>query len=381
MKKPSLRWTFFDRLRVYTFVIPQKLGEGVYFMEKQIELKHHVHDYECMWNGIEDLYSRDTQETLPPSFFFSLASFGSFCYQNTPNAELKRMIAFGDGRTKQMYQFLAPIVGFEYRHYTYPTFEQALKKAKAEVCAGYPVVLGALDMYYLPYYAKLYHKEHIPFHYALMAGFDDGARECSLLDCGRYEAQRLPYDELRPAWGCSYPGLSKPNTICTVRMHAVKNKYQIAKEALAQKAALFLHPPVSFVGSKGFDKLIQDLPKLKTGLIEEDYKKLFTSLVTFLGSVPTVPNALRGSEAQDEVSFCGGFDKISRILYDLGDEYDAKQLLAAAVQFEKGAGVVTAITNSIVEGLTTGKDNTDELQKLFAQTKQIMTDGFTLLQA
>ena len=349
-------------------------------MKKQIELKHHVHDYECMWNGIEDLYIKETQEILPPSFFFSLASFGSFCYQNTPKAELKRMIAFGDGRTKQMYRFLAPIVGFEYRHYTYPTFEQALKKAKTEVCAGYPVVLGALDMYDLPYYAKLYHKNHIPFHYVLMTGVDDDAGYCGLLDCGRYEVQWLPYDELRRAWDCSYPGLSKPNTVCTVRMHATKNKYQIAQEALAQKAALFLHPPVSFVGSKGLDKLIQDLPKLKMELTQEDYKKLFTNLVTFFGAVPTVPNALLGSEAQDEVSFCGGFDKISRILYDLGNEYEAKQLLAAAVQFEKGAGVVTAITNSIIENVTAGKDNTGELQKLFAQTKQIMTDGFTLLQ-
>lgn len=26
-------------------------------MKQIIELKHHSHDYECMWNGIEDLYS------------------------------------------------------------------------------------------------------------------------------------------------------------------------------------------------------------------------------------------------------------------------------------------------------------------------------------
>ena len=44
-----------------------------------------------------------------------------------------------------------------------------------------------------------------------------------------------------------------------------------------------------------------------------------------------------GQRSAGRRSFCGGFDKISRILYDLGDEYDAKQLLAAAVQFEKGA--------------------------------------------
>ncbi len=30
----------------------------------------------------------------------------------TPKSDLKRKIAFGDGRTKQMYEFLAPIVGY-----------------------------------------------------------------------------------------------------------------------------------------------------------------------------------------------------------------------------------------------------------------------------
>ena len=82
-----------------------------------VQLKHHFDDYECMWNGIEDLYINQTGEQLPPSFFFVLAGFGSFCYMKTNKDEFKRMVAFGDGRTKKMYEFLAPIVGFEYKHY------------------------------------------------------------------------------------------------------------------------------------------------------------------------------------------------------------------------------------------------------------------------
>ena len=115
--------------------------------KKLITLKHHLDDYECMWNGIEDLYIQDTKDKLPPNFFFCLSSFGSFCYMKTPKSDLKRMVALGDGRTKQMYEFLAPIVGFEYKHYEYKTFDQVIKKAKAEIDAGHPTVLGALDMY------------------------------------------------------------------------------------------------------------------------------------------------------------------------------------------------------------------------------------------
>ncbi len=37
----------------------------------------------------------------------------------TNKSELKRMVALGDGRTKKMYKFLAPIVGFEYKHHEF----------------------------------------------------------------------------------------------------------------------------------------------------------------------------------------------------------------------------------------------------------------------
>lgn len=343
--------------------------------EKLIKLKHHMDDYECMWNGIEDLYIRDTGEKLPPSFFFSLSSFGSFCYMKTPKSDLKRMVALGDGRTKQMYEFLSPIVGFDYKHHEYKTFEQAIKKAKAEIDAGYPLVLGALDMYYLPYYSKLYHGDHIPFHYVLMVGYNDDAQCIYLLDCGREEVESLSYDELRHAWNCSYPGLSKPNTVCTVRMNTTKNKYLIAKEALAQKGEMFLNPPVGFVGRKGFVKFIHELHKLKSELTKEDYDKILANMVTFFGTVPTVPNALRGIKEPDEVSFGGGFDKMSRILLDMGREYGNEAWLVASDRFAEGAATISEITNVIVAYLTGENDKTYELPGLFTKVMDIMTEG------
>lgn len=347
--------------------------------KKLITLKHHAHDYECMWNGIEDLYIRDTGEKLPPSFFFILSAFGSFCYMKTPKSDLKRMIALGDGRTKQMYEFLAPIVGFEYKHYEYKTFEQAIKKAKSEIDTGYPPVLGALDMYYLPYYSKLYHRDHIPFHYVLMIGYDDNAQCIYLLDCGRKEVQTLLYDELRHAWDCSYPGLSKPNTVCTVRMNSTKKKYQIAKEALAKKSEMFLNQPVSFVGRKGFEKFIRELPKLKSELAKADYDKVLANMVMFFGTVPTIPNALRGINEPDEVNFGGGFDKMSRVLHDMGRECGNETWLEVSGRFEEGIVIISKITNVIVAYLTGENDKTDELPGLFTSLMGIMTDGFVLL--
>ncbi len=83
----------------------------------------------------------------------------------TPKSDVKRIIVLDDGCTKPMYRFLAPMAGFEYK-----TFGQAIKKAKAEIDAGYPTVLGALDLYHLPYYPKPYQKVHVPLR------FDDRLR-------------------------------------------------------------------------------------------------------------------------------------------------------------------------------------------------------------
>lgn len=347
--------------------------------KKLIMLKHHADDYECMWNGIEDLYIRDTGEQLPPSFFFSLSSFGSFCFMNTPKSELKRMVALGDGRTKQMYEFLAPIAGFEYKHYEYRTFEQAIRKAKTEIDAGFPVVLGALDMYYLPYFSKLYHGDHIPFHYVLMVGYDDAAQCIYLHDCGREEVQMLSYEELRLAWDCNYPGLSKPNTVCVVRMNTTKSKYQIAKEALTKKGEWFMNPPVGFVGRKGFEKFIHELPKLKSELTKEDYDRVLINLVTFFGTVPTVPNAVRGIKEPDVVSFGGGFDKMSRILLTMGKEYGNEVWIKTSERFTEGATIISNITKVIVAYLTGKNDRTDDLPGLFTSVMDIMTDGFVIL--
>lgn len=59
-----------------------------------------------------------------------MSGFCSFAYIKTNKSDIKRMVSFGDGRTKQMYKFLAPIVNFEYNFIESKTTELALKKPK-----------------------------------------------------------------------------------------------------------------------------------------------------------------------------------------------------------------------------------------------------------
>ncbi|MCC0637474.1 BtrH N-terminal domain-containing protein [Clostridioides sp. ES-S-0001-02] len=348
-------------------------------MRKIIEIKHHLHDYECMWNGIEDIYMNKMGESLPNDFFFLLSGFGSFCYLKTNKKELKKMVALGDGRTKKMYEFLAPIVGFEYKHYEFKKYEQALKKAKSEIDSGYPVVLGALDMYYLPYYEKLYQKEHIPFHYVLMVGYDDIEERIYLYDCGITDLISISYDELCECMNCSYPGLSKANTICTVRMNSSKNKYQIAQEALAIKRDMFLNPPTGFLGYKGFEKFIKELSQWKHELEKDDYDRILANMVMFFGTVPTIPNAIKGIEEPDSVEFKGGFDKMSKMLKSIGTEYKNDCWVQVAEIFEESAIIIEKISNIIIDYLLNKDDETEKLPLLFSEILKQMKSGYLML--
>ena len=348
-------------------------------MRKIIELTHRMDDYVCMWNGVEDLYIRDTGEKLPPKFFFVLSSFGSFCYMKTPKAELKRMVSLGDGRTRKMYEFLAPIVGFDYKTYEYKSFERALAKIKAEIDAGYPCMIGALDMFYLPHFEKIYHREHIPFHYELATGYDDEAQILYFVDCGRDHIQKISYDELQLAFNCSYPGLSRPNTVWTVRMQTSKGKYEIAKEALAKKKELYLNPPVGFIGYRGFEKFINELPDWKEELSKEDYDKILYNMVQFFGTVPTIPNKLRGIDEEDIMEFGGGFDKAAVVLSRLGKEYNDISTTTAAEIFADTALVITQIKEVIVDYLSNKCDGTNQLPELFAKVANSMKCGFEAL--
>jgi hypothetical protein len=350
-------------------------------MQALVNLKHHFDDYECMWNGIEDIYMNTTGETLPSSCFFTLAQIGSVCYRKTDRAEMKRTVALGDGRTKKMYAFLAPIIGFEYQHYEFSRFERAMQKAKSEIDAGYPVVLGALDMFYLPYYPTLYQKYHIPLHYVLMVGYDDENACVKLYDCGREDLLSIGYADLRKSMDCAYLGLSHANTVCTVRMDRPNSKFQIAQQALLKKAEWFRNPPAKFLGRKGMEKLICDLPKWKTELSLDEYDQVLTNMVLFFGTVPSLPNLLQGSSEPDLLKFMGRLDVASDVLSSLGTEFEQSNWIKAAASFLNAGRSIEQITNIVVNYLTKKADETRFLPEAFSDVLAGMDEGFTLIKS
>lgn len=321
-------------------------------MKKIIEnFTHHFDDYECMWNGIEDIYMNKTGEKLPSQFFFAMSGFCSFAYIKTNKSELKRMVSFGDGRTKPMYKFLSPIVNFDYHFIESKTPEIALMKAKKEIDNNFPVVIGALDMYYLDYFKNIYHKEHIPFHYFLMVGYDDEKKKVYFYDCGRCELMNLSYSNLYLAMSASYKGLSNPNTICTIRMEKPNSKKEIFIKAMKIKSEQFINPSTSFLGVNGIKKLAKEIVKWEQTLGKEETKKILKNLVEFCGTVPTTPNRLKGINKKDDITFACSRDKMSKVLIEVGNEYQNDDIKNAGYLFGESGKHFEKLCNLFIDYL------------------------------
>ncbi len=349
-------------------------------MRKIIEnFTHHQDDYECMWNGVEDIYINKTKDTIPNQFFFAMSGFCGFAYIKTNKADLKRMVSFGDGRTKKMFEFLSPIAGFDYHFIECKTPETALSKAKKEIDLGYPVVIGALDMYYLEYYPKLYHKDHIPFHYILMVGYDDELENIYLYDCGKKEMLELSYTNLFLGMGAEYEGLSRQNTICIIRMDKPNRKKHIIKAALEYKANLFINPPAGFLGIKGIKKFARELPGWEKELGKEETVKIIKNMVYFFGSVPTTPNKLLGINEKDAVTFMCSRDKMGKVLKDLSIEYENEQFEKAGDLFYKSGQEFEKLCSVFIDYIIGSSEYKIEASNILLSIADLEYNAFKLI--
>ena len=182
---------------------------------KLIELSHKVCSYSCMINGLEDLYEQKTGVRLPDYLFLHLSGLLGFVYIKNKNAPTPRMVFWGSNIARYQYEALADVVGFRWQMMSDRSFRFTLKRAKKAIDRESPALLGALDMYHLPYYEKFYHNFHVPIHHVLMVGYDDAQETVFVLDCDRPDVQSIPYLDLEQAWNVHISGLGKKNTFYT----------------------------------------------------------------------------------------------------------------------------------------------------------------------
>ena len=166
---------------------------------KIIEIKHHLSSGCCMCSGIEDLYATKTNQSIPEVFLLALGSFGETVFIKMNNSEKPYMFSANDARPKTVYENLKDELGLDYKIIVGRTVKYAKKSIIKEIDEGYPVVLGPLDMFYLPY-LKMYHVEHIPIHYVLMTGYDEEKNCVLIYDCDREDIIELAVSDLELSW-------------------------------------------------------------------------------------------------------------------------------------------------------------------------------------
>lgn len=344
--------------------------------KKVIKLAHHVCDYECMWNGIEDLYHEKSGEKVPDSFFFSLSGIGNFVYLKFNKGILKRQAAWNDGRTKQMYKCVSDIIGFNYKHIEGRKFFYAMKKIKEQIDIDKPVVLGCLDMYYLSYYPKFYYKEHIPIHYVMMIGYDD-AKECAyILDCGVEEIQEITYELLEKALNIEKNTLSDKNAFCIIDFHEnIKSIIEIAKEGFEKKAEKMLNPPVGFIGIKGMRKLASEINQWPFELSSAEYEEALKSIAMFTGTVPVLPSRLKENEVE-EIKHMAAREKLSQVLDNLGKEYGIEEWIMAADLFLESGKMLEQMTKQITDYLVKERTELTELSNEILSIADIEEKAF-----
>ncbi len=339
---------------------------------KLLSIGHHVDDYECMWNGIEDLYVQKSGEWIPKQFFFTLSGKGNFTYLKSNTDAVKRRVAWGDGRVKQIYKEISDIVGFQYRHIEGKSFESALQAARKQIDMGCPVILGCLDMYYLHYYPKFYHKMHIPIHYIMMIGYDDDKQLAYVLDCGMEDVQSIPFDALAEAMNVEIKGLSHRNTICTIAFQQeLKSTIDIAKEGFHRKVIKMLESPVGFAGIRGMYKFAKEFPRWQEELTKEDYMAVLQNIIEYSGTVPKMPNRLLGIKEPEDIRYMCGREQISAVLAELGQDYQIDAWREAAVLFLESGTILERMIDQMTGYLLKAVTDLNDLPKMIETVAQI----------
>jgi hypothetical protein len=338
----------------------------------KLNLPHKVCDMTCMWNGIEDQYEWKTGVRVPDHLFFALSGYGNFVYLKQSKANVKRMVFWNTGVTKKMYDFMKDIINFDYKVIEGRSFEYSLRIAKQQIDEGVPIVLGALDMCYLPYYEKFYNNVHVPIHYVMMIGYDDENERVLVHDCGKPNIQFVPYCDLKKAWAVNIPGFSKCNTLFISRFREDINSIRkIVYEGLKRKSENNLNAPVNFIGIKGVKKLIDEFPCWKTELTKEDYEKSLRHIVEYTGTPPMLPPELITSDFKKMKDIpnnhTGARDKLAQILKHYAIQYNEQQWNESADLFNQTGRLISELTNGITEYLLETKNNLDIVPEILTE--------------
>ena len=98
-----------------------------------------------------------------------------------------------------------------------------------------------------------------------------------------------------------------------------------------------------------------------------------------MGKVPKVPNKIMGVKEAD-IPYRANYDRLAKIVYELGQEYKQQNWIKSAELFEKCGKNIESIVAHIVEYCCNGVDRMDEVPQLFLENADYAKGAYHLIQ-
>jgi hypothetical protein len=297
-------------------------------MKKLIDIPHQVHESTCYVNGLFDILSWKGAEYT----YFLLPIVGgmaNFAYLKFKLAQPPCMVYWGTS-PKYLMKQLAEIIGFTQTLSEGKSFKNEFSRIKDCLDNNVPVVVGALDMFYLHYYTDLYQKEHVPIHYLLVVGYDDERELIYVHDCTFNGVQEISYREFESCLNVSVPGLSKKNTYRLFTLpEKLPSELEIAEKGFKYKAQLMLKPPVSMFGIPAMRKLAKEIPDWTD-------ESCFNHMVAYAGLTPPL--------IADDLSNNDGLRfQESNLFEEMGSKYNRKAWLDVSILFRRSGESIISL--------------------------------------
>ena len=327
-------------------------------MKKLISLPHAMHESTCYVNGLFDVLAWKGAQYD----YFLLPVIGgmaSFAYLKFKMAQPPCMVYWGNN-PKYLLRDLSDIIGFTEFLSEGKSFKNEFPKIKQYINKDEPVMVGALDMYYLHYYPELYEKEHIPIHYVLAVGYDDDKKTVYVHDCSMENVQQISYDEFEKSLNVSVPGMSKKNTYRVFSIPGtLPSELAIAEKGLVHKAKRMLNPPVSLFGIPAMRKLSKEI----SGWTDKD---CYTHMVAYAGLTPPLI-------AEDLSHNDGSRFELARVLKELGSKYENRQWSDASGLFMLSGELIIRLSGEALKG------NGKACSKTLGEIADLEEQGYTTL--
>jgi len=326
-------------------------------MKRLLSLPHKLCESTCYVNGLEDILAWKGANYM--NYLLSLVGgMAGFAYLHFKKANPPCMVFWG-ASPKYLLKDLRVIIGFKETIIEGKSFKYTFSKLKDFINNGQPVVVGALDMYYLHYYPDLYKKSHIPIHYILVVGYDDEEQVVFIHDCSNENVQKISYDEFEKSLDVKVPGMSKENTIRTFTLpKKIPPEFEVATKGFSYKANKFLYPPVQFFGIPAMRKLADEILKWEN-------KKSFEHMVTYATTPPLLPKTFENSHGMRLWQ--------ATVLRKLGDKYKISEWSEASELFKQSGKYIMSLCKA---ALNQGRD---EISTILTKIADIEEKAYRLL--